>query len=258
MMVRFLIVIGMLQMTVCSGAQVRGITETGATDAATETGIANAKRNVIKNVSGSEIEALHVTFLCTTKEGRVQSDENGSMDKVLQYDTDHFIPPGGSYLSKVAEPGDCTARTDAVVYTNGEVEGDGDKIDLIFQRRSGAYKALSIVIPLLDDVAAGESKPSDIIATLQRNIQTLPNDRSLSYGEITGESAVFGQTINLLQAHAWLRTPSDSTPNRQPRIEELMHTKGISLEQAQALVTANKYREWQLALEDRTTRPGKN
>lgn len=249
-MVRLLIVAGVLELTVCLGAQVRGVTETGATDAAAETRMANAKRNVIKNVSGKAIEAIHVTFLCTTADGRVQSDDNGGVDKVFQYDTDHFIPSGGTYVAKVIEVGDCTARTDAVVYADGQVEGDADKIDLIFQRRSGAYKALSVVIPLLEDIASGQSKASEVIATLQGNIQALSNDRSLSGEETTGEGAVFGQTINVLKFRGWLRTPSDDTPNRQPRIEDLMQTKGISLEQAQALVTANKYREWQSALKD--------
>ncbi len=258
MIARLFIVTGMLQLTVCASAQVRGITETGAIDAAAETGMVNAKRNVIKNVSGNKIEAIHVTFLCTTKDGRVQSDENGGVDKVLQYDTDHLIPPGGTYVAKVIEPGKCTARTDAVVYANGEAEGDADKIDVIFQRRTGAYQALSVVIPLLDDIASGQSEPSDVIATLRGNIQALSNDRSLSGEEITGEGAVFGQTINLLQTRAWLRTPSDGTPNRQARVEDLMQSKGISLEQSHAFVTANKYREWQSALKDHTTPPGGN
>ncbi|MGD0902567.1 MAG: hypothetical protein ABR924_06455 [Terracidiphilus sp.] len=259
MIMRVLILTGMLQLTVCLGAQVTGITETGAiAKTAAETQVQREWQNTIQNVSKQEIVALHVTFSCTTEDGRGLSDENGSVDKLLQFETDRLIPPGGSYLSKVIEPGDCTSRTDAVVYANGEVEGDTDKIDLIFQRRSGAYKALSVVIPLLDEIASGQSKASDIIATLRERIQARSNDRSLSFGEITGEGVVFAGAISLLQNHAWLRTPSDSTANRQPRIEAVMKTRGISLEQAHAFVTANKFREWQSALKDHTTPPGEN
>lgn len=203
--------------------------------------------------------ALHVTFLCTTADGRVHGDDNGSVDKLFQYETDHLIPPGGSYLSKVVEPGDCTSSADAVVYADGKVEGDADKIDLIFQRRSGAYKALSVVIPLLDEIASGGSSATEVIKVLQERIRAHSNGGALTSGlspeEMTGESAVLGQTMSLLQNHAWLRTPSDSTPNRQPRIQEVMKTNGLSLEQAHAFVTANKYREWQSELKDHTTPP---
>ena len=262
MLVRVLMLSGMLQLTVCLGAQVRGISETGATDAAAEIHIVNAKRDVIKNVSGQKIEALHVTFVCTAENGRVETDENGGIDKVFQYDTDHLIPPGGTYVARVIEPGDCTAKTDAVVYANGEVEGDADKIDLIFQRRSGAYKALSVVIPLLDEIASGESSDAAVIRILRDKIGALsyhgPLTVGLSGGEMSGEDLVFGQTISVLKERGWLTTPSDGTPNRQPPVEELMQKNGISLEQAHALVTANKYREWQSALKDHTIAPGGN
>jgi hypothetical protein len=259
MIVRVLILTGMFQLTACLGAQVTGIKETGAIrPAADEQQMAGEWRNVIKNVSGREIVALHVTFSCTTEDGRVHSDDNGSVDKLLQYETDRLIPPGGSYLSKVIDPGDCTSKTDAVVYANGEVEGDRDKIDLIFQRRSGAYKALSVVIPLLDDIASGKSPAAEVVAALQHKIRAFSEERNPSLGDGYGITLIFGGAISLLQNHAWLRTPSDSTPNRQPRIETVMETKGISLKQAHAFVTANKFREWQSALKDHLTPPGAN
>jgi hypothetical protein len=271
MIVRVLTLTGMLQLAACLGAQVVGVTETGAAKVTQTKATANVAgkpqvvrewQNAIQNVSKQEIEALHVTFSCTTEDGRVLSDDNGSVDRVLQNATNHSIPPGGSYQARVMEPGECTSRTDAVVYANDKAEGDADKIDLIFQRRSGAYKALFEVIPLLDEIASGKSSVAEVIQILQDKIRAHSNNGALTSGlsseELTGESLVFGGTISLLQNHAWLQTPSDSTPNRQPRIQEVMKTNGLSLEQAHAFVTANKYREWQSLLEDHTTPQGVN
>jgi hypothetical protein len=256
---RVLILTGLLQLTVCLGAQVTGITETGAiAKTAAETQVQREWQNTVQNVSTQEIVALHVTFLCTTGDGRVHSDDNGSVDRVLQNATNHSIPPGGSYQAKVIEPGACTSRADAVVYADGKVEGDADKIDLIFQRRSGAYKALSVVIPLLDDIASGKSSAAEVVAVLQDKIRAFSGERDPSLGDGYGVTLVFGGAISLLQNHAWLETPSDSMPNRQPRVDAVMKTRGISLEQAHAFVTANKFREWQLALKDHTTPPGEN
>jgi len=146
-----------------------------------------------------------------------------------------------------------------VVYGDGDVEGDADKIDLIFQRRTGTYKALSFVIPLLDNIASGKSNAAAVIARLRESIQGLSNDRTLSSGETTGESYVLAGTITVLQTPGgWLETPSDRTANRQPRIDDVARKTGASPEQAQAFVTANKYREWRSALEDHTTPPGGN
>lgn len=167
--------------------------------------------------------------------------------------------PGGSFVSRVIEKGDCPARTDAVVYTDGNVEGDADKIALVFQRRNGAYEALSIVIPLLDAIGSGTSTAAEVSAEMQDKIHALSSNRSLSLGEGQGGPCIFGSTYSVLRAPGgWLSTPSDGTASRQPPINELAKSKGITLEQAQAFVLANRFREWQLALKDHTTPPGEN
>jgi hypothetical protein len=233
MSLRVLMLTGMLQLTVCLDARVPGITEsraTAATDTRATADLAGESRlepewlNTIHNVSKQEIVALHVTFFCTTEDGRVHSNDNGSVDRVLQNATDHSIPPGGDYQAEVREPADCTSRTDAVEFANGQVVGEADKIDLIFQRRSGAYKALFVVISLLDEIASGKSSGTEVIQSLQNEISAISNDGAinsgLSSGELTAESLVFGAAISLLQTHSPLQTPSDSTPDRQPRIQQ--------------------------------------
>jgi hypothetical protein len=263
MISRFLILAGMLQIAVGLSAQIAGITDSGASTRAADQSQAEREwRDTIENVSRQDIVALHVTFLCTEGNGRVHRDDNGSMDKLLQYETDRLIPPRGNYVATVFEKGECKSKADAVVYVNGEVEGDPAMIDLIFQRRTGADMALSIVIPLLNQIASGKASSTEITNLLRERIQELSNGRAftppLSPGEITGESFVFGETINLLQVHAWLRTPSDSTPNRQPRIQEVMQKKNMSLEQAHAYVTSNKFHEWQSELAQRLSPQGEN
>lgn len=146
-----------------------------------------------------------------------------------------------------------------MVYTDGNVEGDADKIALVFQRRNGAYEALSIVIPLLDAIGSGTSTAAEVSAEMQDKIHALSSNRSLSLGEGQGEPCIFGSTYSVLRAPGgWLSTPSDGTASRQPPINELAKSKGITLEQAQAFVLANRFREWQLALKDHTTPPGEN
>lgn len=271
MIARVFMLIGMIQLTLYSGAQVRGVKESGATlnadSEASSTLAAQSRterewRDTIQNVSKQTINAIHVTFSCAAGAGRVQNDGNGSVDRVLQNATDHSIPPGGSYQARVFEAGDCKATTDAVVYDNDEVEGDPDKVDLIFERRRGAYQALPTVIPLLDEIAVGKSTDAEVIQILKGRISAHSNSGALKSGltgeELTGESLVFGLAISLLQSQAWLQTPADSTPIRQPHLDELMQKRGMSLEQAHAFVTANKFREWQAELKDHLVSRGQH
>lgn len=78
-----------------------GITETGAVaDLAGEPQIEGEWRDIIENVSGKEVVALHVTFSCITPNGKKQSDESGSTDAVLQFSHDHPIPPRREFCFK--------------------------------------------------------------------------------------------------------------------------------------------------------------
>jgi hypothetical protein len=255
MMSRVVLLIGFLQLTLTSDAQVTGIRETGAiATVAGDSTKTREWRNTITNISNKEIVAIHVTFLCTLTDGYIQSDDNGSKDNLLRFRQEPLAFPGEVFVAKAWSPGDCSSRTDAVVYANNTVEGDEDTIAMVFGRREAAYRALSIVIPLLDEVASGKSSVADVIRVL-RTKRLEPAGRKPTEGEATADTIIFGGTIGLLENHAWLETPSDRTESRQRPIEELMKTKGMSLEQAHALVTANKYREWRAALEGHTTPP---
>lgn len=258
MKMRIIGLIGIILSTVQLGAQLPGITETGATVSMND----NARKNLpvgskiwvntIQNLSGKEIEAIHVTFECTTAKGKVHSDDNGSMDSIYVISRDHPIPTGQVYVAKVIGEGECSGSTDAIVFANGETEGDADKIAVIMERRKGAFKALDIIIPLMDQVASGKMKATDLIALLEEKTKALSSEKSLTVNEIGGESFAFGAAISVLQSpNGWLVTPSDNTADKQPRFTDIMVQKGISLEQARATVHASKFREWRAALKSR-------
>lgn len=255
MISRVVLLLGLLQLPLPLSAQASGIRETGAVLAAKgDPSVTREWRNTITNVSGQEIVAIHVTFLCTLVDGQIQSDENGSKDNLLQLGMEPLVSPGEIYVAKVWEPGECSSHTDAVVYANNTVEGDEDKIALVFQRRDAAYKALLIVIPLLDEVASGKSTAADFIKELHTK-RFEPAGRKPSEAEAYAHTLIFGAAISMLRDRAWLATPSDRTENRQRPIKEIMKSKGVSFELAQAFVTANKFREWRAALEGHTTPP---
>jgi hypothetical protein len=264
MMRHVLLLIAMSQMIASSSAQLHGVTESGATMMANAPAVNSSSTNrewsdVIQNVSGKDVTAVHVTFTCVSQNGQERQDDNGSLDALLQISHDGILPPGGVYIAKATGDGECSAQADAILYADGGVEGDKDKIKRLFELRNGAYKALSVVIPLLDDVASGKRTASEVSETLRNKIDLLSSDRTSTAYEHIGEGYVFGTTISLFRnPKSFLSTPSDHTADRQPLAADVARAKGVSLEQGQGFVSSNKYREWQLALKGHTTMPEGN
>jgi len=114
---------------------------------------------VVKNLSGSSIVSLHATFHCVDTNGIHLIDENGSSDSLYQYSCDRDIPPGGSFGVRVSGHDECSGGVDAVIFSDGHSEGDSAQVARIYARRSGIYKGLTFVIPLLDSIASGKSTP---------------------------------------------------------------------------------------------------
>jgi hypothetical protein len=226
------------------------IKESGAIQAA------NGWQDIIQNHSASPIVALHATFSCNEEDGSRHTDINGSMDSIFQFGHDSAIPPGGSYAASVFGHAQCSGNAvDVVIFADGHIEGDVQKANAMYQRRRGAYMALTITIPLLNTIASQGATPQDVIQILQDRSKTLSNDKTLSGEETVGESFVFSTTITLLKSQFTVRTPSDFTPNRQPHIKDLAKEKNISLQQAHAAVLMNKFMEWKSALEGNTEIP---
>jgi hypothetical protein len=213
---------------------------------------------VVKNLSGSSIVTLHATFHCIEANGMHMIDVNGSSDSLYQYSRDRDIQPGSSFVVHVSGHAQCSGGVDAVNFSDGHSEGDSAAIASIYERRRSIYKGLEVAIPLLDSIATGQSTPQDVISIIERRDKAVSSDMSRSQDDRSGEGWIYDLTLNLLRTQTNFRTPSDFTPQRQPRIEDLARTNNISREQAHAIVIMNKYKEWQAALEGHTTPPAPN
>jgi hypothetical protein len=213
---------------------------------------------VVKNLSGSSIVALHATFHCIDASGRHVTDENGSTDSLFSFSHDRNIPPGGSYV--IHEQGDqqCTGGADAAIFADGHSEGDSATITRIYDLRRGAFKGLAFIIPLFESIASGEMTSQNAIAILSKRAKSTAIDMTRSVEDRIGENWPYNIALGALRRQNTFSTPSSFTSSRQPRIDALAKETNISREQAVAIVNMNKFKEWQAALLGNTEPPAGN
>lgn len=220
--------------------------------------IGSVWEEVIKNLSGSSIVALHATFHCIDANGHRIIDENGSTDSLYSFSHDRNIPPGGSYVIHVEGYQQCTGGADAAIFADGHSEGDSAAITRIYDLRRGASKGLVFVVPLFESIASGKMTVQEVITILEKHVKSTSTDMSRSVEERSGEGWPCSVALGTLRHQNTFRTPSNFTSSRQPRIDDLAKATNVSREQAHATVNMNKFKEWQAALKGNTEpTPGK-
>jgi hypothetical protein len=167
-------------------------------------------------------------------------------DARFSYPSQRPIPPSGILEIDTEDPSKCTGAVKAAIFADGHVEGGSEELRQLFDRRAGAYSALVYTIPLLNAVATNQQSIQDVINKLNSRLEEA---RKNFTPKGAGEAFVCVIVMDLLKSGRGLHVPSDNTPNRAPKVEDVMNAKGVSRDQARAIVLAQNLQEWRAALE---------
>jgi hypothetical protein len=242
--------VAILSSTIGALAQVPGLKEDTAFRPAPSN--ANYWLEVVRNQGSSPLEAFFGSFICSSHSG------GGPVviyDSRFDYPGQKSIPPSGSVESVAADPSDCTGGIKAAIYSDGHVEGGSEELTQLFDRRKGAYEGLGEVIPLLNEVAEGQRTTPQLLNQLE---SLLAKGRTLRTPEAAGYDFVYVIARESWKQGGRLHVPSDDTRSRIPGVDDVMKTRGVSLDQARAIVLSQKLKEWRSALEGHTGDPGQS
>jgi hypothetical protein len=205
---------------------------------------ANRWFEVIQNQGSSSIEALYAHFECP-KIGPLTR-----YDALFNYSSEKNIVPSASIEIEAGDPSKCTGGVKAAIFSDGHVEGDAEALKALYDRRQGAYAALGDLIPLLTAIATEQDTTLHVMDKLNSRLE---ETRKTFTPKATGYA-----TVCVILREVWvsgLRVPSDSTSHKAPEIEALMNEKGISRDQARAIILTRKFGEWRSALEGHLEMP---
>ena len=138
---------------------------------------------------------------------------------------------------------DCPGGVDAVIFANGQSDGDQDVLKQMYQMRSGVYEGLIFAEKSVDTIANAGADPRVVASDLRSQAGAVNKDPGLSDAKHRGETLALGVVATLLEGQHDLPVPSDKTPRHQETIEQVMKEKKISYQQAQAIVISKKLRE---------------
>jgi len=146
----------------------------------------------------------------------------------------------------------------------GGIFEDGTTVDspigfagltFLYGMRQGEYAGLTLAKRIFDQVAAGEVTPEQAALDLDIEKQKLPKGQIADISKSLGESSALSFAALLFRKQVGFITPSDSTPERQPKIEDLMEKRHIPREKAHAQIVGEKFRQWMNALKDNLGEP---
>jgi hypothetical protein len=204
----------------------------------------------VENLASSPIAALHATFRCPKGDEGPKFNSEIRFDSLVAYGTEKPIPPR-SISDMPMQPWaiDCPGGVDAVIFANGQSDGDQDVLKQMYQMRSGVYDGLIFAEKSVDTIANAGADPRVVASDLRSQAGAVNKDPTLSEAKHRGETLALGVVATLLEGQHDLPVPSDKTPRHQETIEQVMKEKKISYQLAHAIVIGKKLREWSTALE---------
>jgi hypothetical protein len=212
-------------------------------------------REVVENQAFSSVVAMRTTFQRRTETKIGSTNVNTKIvvayDSITNYGTVRHIPSGGVGYLFAQDPSKWSGGVDAVIFSDGHSEGDPQGVLEIYERRRGDYRAVTEVLPLLDTIANQGASPTQVADAIHHLYQSLPNDRTISAGERRGRAQVYSGLEDLLRSQTdivGLYDPAKYPPQRS--IDQVAKVKGISREQAHAIVIGEKYRRLEAFLGD--------
>lgn len=191
----------------------------------------------IENNNPSSIVAFRFIVRCSEGQNVI------NFDTLVAYGHDHPIPPGGIYVLPVSptQP-NCPAGIAGVIYADGHSEGDPTTIAEMLALRRGVSEGMMIAQGLLDKAAYQGADPQRVAAELRARQKGL--NKSVGADEWSGEDYALDTAAQLLEHQRGMHIPSDETPQRQERIDEVMREKNVPFPQAHAIVISRKFKEW--------------
>jgi hypothetical protein len=247
----FLLALSFMSLSV--QAQITSVKESSATQSGS---LGNTWQEAIENHGSSSIVALRTAFRCLLKSKRKQKFAlQGIVVNVRDALGESYsrsvrpIPPGGAVDLSAQDPSQCSGGVDAVIFSDGHSEGDPDSVSALYQRRRGIYSGLTEALQLLDTIANHGANPKDVADIASRRSDSVGRDQTVDIEERMGQRQLYTRLESLLRSQMDMGVPSDSTPYRQPSIEEVAKANGIPREQAHAIVISKKFQEWKADLE---------
>jgi hypothetical protein len=213
-------------------------------------------QEMIENRDSKSIVAVHASFDCPERfpleSGRyVTFGRSGEYDALGTFDVfedPKGISPGGAVTIAAADPSKCRGGVDAVIFSDGQIEGSSRWVNEYHQRWSGVHEGVIESLPLLAKLANQEADLAEVEGALRHCIESIPDHPfDLKRGL---ERGVYRQLESLLR---------DAWEHPKPRSEEV-EANGIPRKQAQkmGIFLVNKLQEWKTALESGLGSPASN
>lgn len=190
-----------------------------------------AWRDVIENRSQSSIEAVEAVFYCPGTKKLKLGGLASSRDSLLHNGKD--VPPGGSFELRAFDPSECPGQVDAVIFSDGHVEGDPDVLDDLYIRRRGVYEMLGEIIPHVDAIAKQQETPQSVIDFLDSRDKANGININADLTERMGMSMTIGVVKMLLKSQSGPPvSDADSQPLKPPPVPDanLSHQQMIALD----------------------------
>ncbi len=234
-------------------------------------------QQVVENQDSRSIVAMHATFDCPVTIPIHQSGKHvsrigaiGDYDAlgngVSIFDDHRGIPHGAVTTIHAADPAKCSGGVDAVIFSNGQMEGSSRRVNEYHQRWRGVHEGIIQSLPLLSKVASGEADLVDVEDFLRHRMELISEHPLLINGAFDSKSfferAVYVQLESLLRDAREVKAGSDSTPHPQARSKEVAEVEAgrtpRKQEGKQAIFLVSKLQEWKTALENGLGSPAAN
>jgi hypothetical protein len=209
-------------------------------------------QEVVENQDSRSIVAVHATFDCPTKYP-LKSGRSVSFGATGDYDAlgnpvnifnDHKgIPPGGAVTIAAADPSKCRGGVDAVIFSDGHIDGNSSSVNEYRQRWRGVDDGIIQSLPLLAKVGNEEGDLAEVEDALRHLMESIPDHPDGGFA-----SKRWGERVVYAQLESLLRVAREHPKLRSEEVE----ANGTPRKQAEtmAIFLVNKLQDWKTALEN--------
>jgi hypothetical protein len=198
-------------------------------------------RRVLDNQSTSYLIAFRASFHCPKGGPVVEYD-------ALLYHGNHRVAPGESILMEAGDPSACTGAVNAAIFSDGHTEGDPKALDHLYSTRQGAYKALADSTQLLNSIQSEHESVQHVVDALTAQSKASLSEKTMS---ASGRDLVLSIVLEMLTNTriGRYRLPSDDAAHKEPTVEYVMDSTGLSRDEAHAIVISKRLESWKSLLE---------
>jgi hypothetical protein len=207
-----------------------------------------AWRDVIENRSQSSIEAVEAVFYCPGTEKFKLGGWTISWDYLLNFGIDKEVPPGGSFELDSVDPSECPGQVDAVIFSDGHVEGDPEVLDDLYIQRRGVYEMLGEIIPHVDAIAKQKETPQSVIDFMDGRVKANSFNLDLDKTERMGMYLPIGLAKGVLKSQTPWGGPTVFKADSQPLNPSPTPDENLSHQQLMAIDFSRQLVRWRALL----------